>query len=165
MTYCYRESSVFEQSFGAYAKNKVRLFIGDGEETAKTVWEILQEVFTLWKRCHRSVLSSHHLSAAHCFRLANNFIGEHGSKIVAESLFEGVTSKWEVVLNIILGVICAAETPFAAAREIGTVQMLALRRNQLLAFRFATTSLLMWRRRATSISSVCAGASAKRCST
>ncbi|KAH7731236.1 hypothetical protein AAVH_00133 [Aphelenchoides avenae] len=104
---------VFEQSFGVYAKNKVRLFIGDGEETTRTVWDILQEVFSIWRRCHR---------------LADNFIGENGSKIVSDNLYDGVTSKWEVVLNIILGVICAAETPFAAAREIGTI------RNDFLAY-------------------------------
>lgn len=56
------------------------------------------------------------------FRLANNFLGENGPALIADSLYDGVISKWDVVLNVILGLMNSAETPVIAAREIGTVK-------------------------------------------
>lgn len=57
------------------------------------------------------------------YRLANTFLGQDGPALIADSLYDGILSKWEVILNVILGLINASESPVVAARGIGTVSL------------------------------------------
>uniref|UniRef100_A0A915DMM5 Uncharacterized protein n=1 Tax=Ditylenchus dipsaci TaxID=166011 RepID=A0A915DMM5_9BILA len=99
-------SKAFEETFGSFARNKIKCFI-DEKGNEHKVWDILQEVFSVWKRC---------------YRLADSFIGPHGSKLIASNLYEGVLAKWSVILDIVTSLTTTSSNdPFVAAREIGKI--------------------------------------------
>uniref|UniRef100_A0A914GXK3 Conserved oligomeric Golgi complex subunit 7 n=1 Tax=Globodera rostochiensis TaxID=31243 RepID=A0A914GXK3_GLORO len=96
---------VFESNFGNYAKNKIKSFIED-ESKENTLWSILQEFFAIWKRTHK---------------LTDSFIQEDGSEVISKYLFDGLLSKWEVIVAIVSDLVSSSETPFVAAKSLGKV--------------------------------------------
>ncbi|KAI1724646.1 golgi complex component 7 (COG7) domain-containing protein [Ditylenchus destructor] len=98
-------SKVFEGCFGSYARNKIKCFL-DETEKEHSLWSILQEVIFIWKRCHK---------------LAETFIGPNGSLLISKNLYDGLISKWDIPLNIIMNLTSSSETPIAGAQEIGKI--------------------------------------------
>uniref|UniRef100_A0A183BKL5 Conserved oligomeric Golgi complex subunit 7 n=1 Tax=Globodera pallida TaxID=36090 RepID=A0A183BKL5_GLOPA len=96
---------VFESNFGNYAKNKIKSFIED-ESKENTLWSILQEFFAIWKRTQK---------------LTDSLIQEDGSEVISKSLFDGLLSKWEVIVAIVSDLVSSSETPFVAAKSLGKV--------------------------------------------
>jgi len=45
---------VFESNLGGYPKSKLKSFF-ESKKDELSLWNILDEIFTIWKRCHKSV--------------------------------------------------------------------------------------------------------------
>ncbi|CAK5086202.1 unnamed protein product [Meloidogyne enterolobii] len=96
---------VFESNLGGYPKSKLKSFFESKKEEL-SLWNILDEIFTIWKRCHKTI---------------DLFIAENGSEFVCKNLKEAIESNWQTILSVITTIISNAESPFIAAKSIGKI--------------------------------------------
>uniref|UniRef100_A0A914LYW1 Uncharacterized protein n=1 Tax=Meloidogyne incognita TaxID=6306 RepID=A0A914LYW1_MELIC len=94
---------VFESNLGGYPKSKLKSFF-ESKKDELSLWNILDEIFTIWKRCHKTI---------------DSFIAENGSEFVCKNLKEAIESNWQTILSVITTIISNAESPFIAAKSIG----------------------------------------------
>jgi hypothetical protein len=113
---------VFEANFGNYARNKIKCLLED-ESKQKSLWSILEELFGVWKRCHKSVYIVIKIYFAFLnLRIVDSFIDENGSELIAKHLYDGLMEKWDKILIIISETVSTSENPFIAAKSIGKVR-------------------------------------------
>uniref|UniRef100_A0A914ML91 Conserved oligomeric Golgi complex subunit 7 n=1 Tax=Meloidogyne incognita TaxID=6306 RepID=A0A914ML91_MELIC len=96
---------VFESNLGGYPKSKLKSFF-ESKKDELSLWNILDEIFTIWKRCHKTI---------------DSFIAENGSEFVCKNLKEAIESNWQTILSVITTIISNAESPFIAAKSIGKI--------------------------------------------
>uniref|UniRef100_A0A1I8AUD3 Conserved oligomeric Golgi complex subunit 7 n=1 Tax=Steinernema glaseri TaxID=37863 RepID=A0A1I8AUD3_9BILA len=100
---------VFETSLGAFARNKIKVFLEQmfNPESGKyDLWTLLQEVFTIWKSSRR---------------IAEQFLDERGSEVVAKNLLEGVNSQWERISAALLNEMSSDKDPLQAAHAVANM--------------------------------------------
>nr|CAD2186101.1 unnamed protein product [Meloidogyne enterolobii] len=96
---------VFESNLGGYPKSKLKSFF-ESKKDELSLWNILDEIFMIWKRCHKTI---------------DSFIAENGSEFVCKNLKEAIESNWQTILSVITTIISNAESPFIAAKSIGKI--------------------------------------------
>ncbi|CAD5215122.1 unnamed protein product [Bursaphelenchus okinawaensis] len=99
-------TSDYRKTFGAFITNKICTFIDDNQQDL-TLLKLLDEAFNLWKRTSK---------------IATQLFGESGSSFVAISFYEGITSKDNVVKEIINRMMEETGDAFATARQLSTLR-------------------------------------------
>ncbi|CAD5220797.1 unnamed protein product [Bursaphelenchus xylophilus] len=96
----------YKKTFGAFITNTICTFIEENKEDL-TLIKLLDESFNLWKKASRT--------ASHLF-------GEDGSRFVALSFYEGITSKDNIIKGIINRMVMESEDTFSTARQLSTLR-------------------------------------------